>query len=361
MIKGNKGEWSEFYAFLKILTDKKLFAADENLELLKDKFYLVLRVIREEAKNGKKTYDVSEKEGFITVNDADGSQLGVIDEGKIKASVLEIFNQMKSSTDTTFEISIAEDAMKDLFCTQIKAANNKKSDIFAVVHDRISPTYPTLGFSIKSMLGGASTLLNASGATNLVFNVDGYQGLDDEINSIEGKSKVRDRITKIQKAGGKVIFEDVENVKFKKNLRKIDYILPDILAEIAKAFFEGKGSRIPDLVEAICKNEELNQKYGMDKGDYEYKIKSFLSAVALGMSPTDEWDGLTEAHGGYIVVKENGELACYHLYNRDEFQAYLYQNTKLETPSTTRHKYASLYDEDGSKKIKLNLQIRFLK
>ena len=30
--KGNKGEWSEFYAFIKILTDKKVFAADENLE-----------------------------------------------------------------------------------------------------------------------------------------------------------------------------------------------------------------------------------------------------------------------------------------------------------------------------------------
>jgi hypothetical protein len=29
MIKGNKGEWSEFYAFLKLLSDRKLFAADE--------------------------------------------------------------------------------------------------------------------------------------------------------------------------------------------------------------------------------------------------------------------------------------------------------------------------------------------
>lgn len=33
-MKANKGEWSELYAFLKILEDKKLFAADKNLEII---------------------------------------------------------------------------------------------------------------------------------------------------------------------------------------------------------------------------------------------------------------------------------------------------------------------------------------
>jgi HpaII restriction endonuclease. len=30
-LRGNKGEWSEIYTFLKLLADGKLYAADENL------------------------------------------------------------------------------------------------------------------------------------------------------------------------------------------------------------------------------------------------------------------------------------------------------------------------------------------
>ena len=33
-ITGNKGEWSEFYAFLKLLSDQVLHSADEHLVLI---------------------------------------------------------------------------------------------------------------------------------------------------------------------------------------------------------------------------------------------------------------------------------------------------------------------------------------
>jgi len=41
IMKANKGEWSEFYAFLKILEDKKLFAANKNFEIITDEFFLL--------------------------------------------------------------------------------------------------------------------------------------------------------------------------------------------------------------------------------------------------------------------------------------------------------------------------------
>ncbi|HDZ85701.1 MAG TPA: HpaII family restriction endonuclease, partial [Candidatus Moranbacteria bacterium] len=41
MKKGNnKGEWSELYAFLKILAERKIFAADKNLEIIDGKFFV---------------------------------------------------------------------------------------------------------------------------------------------------------------------------------------------------------------------------------------------------------------------------------------------------------------------------------
>jgi len=43
--ENNKGEWSEFYAFLKILEERKLFAADKNLEIIDDKFFVFHKIM----------------------------------------------------------------------------------------------------------------------------------------------------------------------------------------------------------------------------------------------------------------------------------------------------------------------------
>ena len=40
---------------------------------------------------------------------------------------------------------------------------------------------------------------------------------------------------------------------------------------------------------------------------------------------------------------------------------YLFNNTKLDTPDPARHKFGSIYVENGEQKMKLNLQIRFIK
>ena len=66
-----------------------------------------------------------------------------------------------------------------------------------------------------------------------------------------------------------------------------------------------------------------------------------------------------EANGGYIIVKADGEILAYHIYNRNFFEQYLLDNTILERASTSRHDYMSLYEENGEMFIKLNLQIRF--
>ena len=93
---------------------------------------------------------------------------------------------------------------------------------------------------------------------------------------------------------------------------------------------------------------------------YEYKIKQFLNDVALGMKPTEIWQGdYEDATGGYIVVKEDGEIVCYHIYNVNEFHEYLLKNTKLEQASRKRHDFGTLYKEGNDVYIKLNLQIRF--
>lgn len=48
----------------------------------------------------------------------------------------------------------------------------------------------------------------------------------------------------------------------------------------------------------------------------------------------------------------------YGLVNKVYSWQYLYLNTKLDTPSTNRHRFGFIYEENGEFFFKLNLQIR---
>ena len=64
--KGNKGEWSEFYAFLKLLVDKKVHGADENLKIIEDLHYPVRKIFRKENEEIKE-YDVTENSSAVKI------------------------------------------------------------------------------------------------------------------------------------------------------------------------------------------------------------------------------------------------------------------------------------------------------
>jgi hypothetical protein len=142
-------------------------------------------------------------------------------------------------------------------------------------------------------------------------------------------------------------------------MKMIDTALPEFVACMLLDFFSGRGKTITHLTELLV-DSERTRKYALLLANYEYKIKNFLEAIALGMVPSKPWDGFSQAHGGYIVVKHDGEIVCFHLYNHDEFRSYLFENTCLDTPSTTKYDYGKLYKENGDWFFKLNLQIRFL-
>jgi len=233
--------------------------------------------------------------------------------------------------------------------------------LVAIIYDRISKTMPMLGFSIKSMVGGASTLLNPGQTTNFIYEVKGFKGDIVMINKIQTKAQIRDRVSKITDQGGAFEYIGVSNEQFESNMKMIDTALPEFIAQMLLNFFSNAHRTVSDLTKELSENDIMNKKFSLSLTNYEYKIKNFLDAVALGMVPSKPWDGFSKAQGGYIVVKENGDVVCYHLYNRDEFRSYLYENTKFDAPSTTRYGYGELYEENSKLFFKLNLQIRFLK
>lgn len=49
-MSGNKGEWSELYAFMKLLSQGRVYAANEKVEKIEDVYYPILKIMREETR-----------------------------------------------------------------------------------------------------------------------------------------------------------------------------------------------------------------------------------------------------------------------------------------------------------------------
>ena len=49
-MSGNKGEWSELYAFMKLLSQGRVYAANERVEKIDEVYYPILKIMREEVK-----------------------------------------------------------------------------------------------------------------------------------------------------------------------------------------------------------------------------------------------------------------------------------------------------------------------
>lgn len=357
MITGNKGEWSEIYALFKILGDKNLYSGNAELNRIESLFYPIIKVIREES-GGNFEYKI---EGDIVFISGDNEDLR-IPVSTFSFEAAKLLNSIKSSNGV-FNLPETEDFMNSVYCNTLKAKSTSKSDIKIVIHDQQINQNAELGFSIKSQLGGKSTLLNAGKTTNFIFEILNASITTEEIeriNQIESRSKIKDRISEIQFMGGKLTFLKTEHDIFNNNLILVDSLLPNILSEMILLFFKSNLSSIKSICQQISILNPLNFDTQHSHAFYEYKIKRFLTDVALGMMPSKVWTGQYDATGGYLIVKENGDVLCYHIYNRNQFEDYLFENTKLETASSTRHDFGKIYfAKNGDIQFKLNLQIRF--
>ena len=356
MITGNKGEWSEIYALFKLLGDKELHPGNTEIKKIQNLVYPILRILRTEV-NGNFEYSIEDDIVVISGNE----EVFRIPISEFKERANYLLSEIKSNTGT-FSVPEIEEFMQSINCLSLKASSSAKTDITIVVHDQRTGLQPSLGFSIKSQLGNPSTLLNAGETTNFVFKIVGVkisQQEISEINNISTKSKIKDRILEIKNKGGKFEFVKTQRTIFSNNLILIDSLLPQILSNVVLNFYSSTHSNTEELVKLTEEENPLKFDITDKHLFYSYKIKRFLTDIALGMMPSKVWTGKYDATGGYLIVKADGEILCYHIYNKNEFEDYLLANTKLDTASSSRHGFGEIYEENGELFFKLNLQIRF--
>jgi type II restriction enzyme len=324
-----------------------------------DLYYPIINIIREESKRYE--YMPNSERKVVVVNE-DGEEFACIPMERFLSESKHLIEVIKASSKGTFAIPQSESFMTEIGCERLKAPSKDKTDIRIVIHDLRTNMTPLLGFSIKSQLGSPSTLLNAGVSTNFLYKIEGPLTYYDigEINCIEEHNE---RMRAIADKGCSFVYVDVENTTFKNNLLFLDSRMPEIIAACLLPYYTQQSSAsIKDAVEKIADINPIGFTGKDVLSFYEHKMKVLLLDAALGMTPATPWKGRYDANGGYLVVKDDGDIVCYHFYNRNDIEDYLYNNTRFERASRSRHNFGSLEpDGDGNVYIRFNLQIRFKK
>lgn len=360
-LSGNKGEWSEIYVFLRLLDIGRLYAADENLRKMDSVFYDVLKIIRDED-IGSLEFIYEKNTRTVSVFNTTTNQVLIsLRSEDFQKEADKLFDTIVNAKGTAFSDSKTEEFLKEIGIDTLKAKSDDKADIRMKIHDINSGFDAIQGFSIKSRLGSPSTLINAGRTTNFIYEIIGEMddGLAERFN--QSKDAFKDRMKILSNSGCCLKYFGMENKIFENNLRLLDEALPRIVAELLIIHYKDGCSKVVEALEKITKANPIGYDFEMGHPFYHYKFKKLLTVCALGMTPAKVWKGKEDATGGYIIVKEDGEVLCYHLFNRNQFECYLLRNTKFDTASTKRHNFGSIYKENNRYFIKLNLQVRFNK
>ena len=105
----------------------------------------------------------------------------------------------------------------------------------------------------------------------------------------------------------------------------------------------------------LCEYTLLHANLSAD--EVHCRLRDFVKYTIFGIFPNTAWDGEISANGA-ILVKKNGSLVFYHTNQEKTLKDYFYQHCFFDTPSSTRHRFGSLYKEGGKLYFKLNLQLR---
>ncbi len=343
MITANKGEWSEFYALLKLLIEKGFNGVDSDLKQIPGLFFSVLQV---HGNDDNLIYELSDRNNILITSTSNSK---LIDNKVVKEKLDSILNTIVNTEERTFAIPEAEELMKEILCKKIKSSSSEKGDIKLVFEEPRTKQILTDYFSIKSFLAGKPTLLNASAHTIFTYNVLDLSSKQIEIiNNIfnsRGSIDLTKRIEKIYEYGGNLQLKNLPSKTMEKNLKKIDSLFHLEMGRILRDSYLYKKKRIIDLI------------HGSELEDIQRKMGTFLEATLKGMMPGIEWDLLNIANGLILVVNE-GDIVGFHICNKKELIEYLLKDTYLDTPSTSRHKIGKIYSEGSEYLLDLSLQIR---
>lgn len=386
-LTGNKGDWSELYVLASLLADGVLFQSDEQYNKDENHFYKIIKVYHQESKSTIE-FERTDKILIFQIKKNERVLLGELDIEYFKIKSKEILDGIKAGEGRKFNIPEANDFIQKIFIEKLTALNSTKADILLRIYDHKLAKQADLGFSIKSLIGSDSTLFNPGDETNFIYEIENKNDFSlAEFNKLTykpggKKSKITERLKKIKENGLQINFSSIQSSKLSNNLKMVDGDLPKILAHALLIRWLYQEKSLKGVIK-ILENSDPLEFYLEGRTTqkmYEYKLVRFLVECAMGLTSETIWEGKYDATGGVILVKKEGEIVCFHVYDFNLLRKYLLERTYFEQPATgesseipgTRridlgtkdsksknYFYGWLYEEKDKLFFKINLQIRF--
>ena len=213
----NKGEWSEFYAFIRLLVDKYLSFGNKDGNSI-DEYVVILKL-----KHNNTDIEYFKNNGQIEIKDIHGTTIRTYTVPELieRINIEEIYQKLKTSKGSSFLLPKAQEYFEILNIDSFKGSSYSKGDL-NVSFNSDGIQYLFQDISIKSDIGKKPTLLNSSSATNFIFKINNLNTDIDSINNIKTKYKIRDRISHIYKLNSSLEFIKCEQEIHSNNLKKVD-------------------------------------------------------------------------------------------------------------------------------------------
>jgi type II restriction enzyme len=344
----NRGEWSELYAIGYLITRGGGYGADEFTKIDPSIFYKVLQIVDNPSGQSETIYKLHEREVEVFQH---GVAVIRIAKEEIAIKVTSFFEDLLVHAQAhAFSLDSGQDLMKLIHKDKLSASSSLSADLHLILEDIETKTEtPKKGFSVKSEIGSPATIFNASRSTNITYRIlgKGDPSPFDKINAVKAN------VANLTKNGFILEFERFDNPTFEKSLKNIDSNLPLYLAKVLLAYTNSKTTKMNKVCEIAFPAIENDSDVKIQK------VKKFLSAASMGLKAATEWSGYPEDFGGMLLVKKDGEVLFYYLYNMKKFEEYLFNHLRFETPLASRHGFGQVYKEKDDFFIKLNLQIRY--
>jgi hypothetical protein len=277
-----------------------------------------------------------------------------VSQSEVKSLASLLHNDLlKKHAGRAFSLKTGDDVLRALQKESASAPSTTYNDIYLSLEDlRTKSPSPFVGFSIKSQLNAKSTLLNATGATNFVYEIVPIRRPPSDSIPKFGHHLKPDMQELVRRGYG-LKFSRIDSEVHQMNMQLVDSHLPEYMAKCLFETTQHSNNHFDRIAESVFPPTSRENKAVL------LKLKQYLGYVMLGMTPTKEWSGQPSDFGGLIIVKKSGDVLFYYLYNMEDFQEFLFRNLKFEYGSRDRHKFGKPYSSNGKTYIKLNLQLRF--